>query len=49
MFVELDSKVEIAPKVIVSPFLEKKKENLKFARFFKGAMVVRKHIVNQLI
>jgi hypothetical protein len=46
MFVELDSKVEIAPKVTIPPFLQKKKENLKFLGFFKGAMVVRKHIVN---
>jgi hypothetical protein len=49
MFVELDFKVEIAPKVTIPPFLEKKRENLKFVGFFKDAMVVREHIVNQLI
>jgi hypothetical protein len=41
MFVELDSKVEMAPKVAIPPFLEKKRENLKFLGFFKGAMVVK--------
>lgn len=40
MFVEPDSKVEIAPKVTILPFLKKKKKNLKFVGFFKGAMVV---------
>jgi hypothetical protein len=49
MFVKLDSKVEIAPQVTIPPFLEKKRENLKFVGFFKGTMVVKKHIANQLI
>jgi hypothetical protein len=49
MFVKHDSKVEIAPKVTIPPSLKKKRKNLKFVGFFQGAMVVRKHIGNQLI
>ncbi len=49
MFVEPNSKVEIAAKVTIPPFLKKKKEKLKFVGFFKSATVIRKHFVNQFI
>jgi hypothetical protein len=39
---DLNSTNEDEPRVLISPLLEKKRQNLKFARFLKGAMVIAK-------
>jgi hypothetical protein len=41
-FLDFDSTIEDELKVLILPVLEKKKQNLNFARFLKGAMVIDK-------
>lgn len=44
MFVKPNSKARVTPKVAIPPLLEKKRQNVKFVGFFRGAMVFGKYL-----
>jgi hypothetical protein len=44
MFVEPNFKARVTPKVAIPPLLEKKKQNLKFVKFFKSAIKFSKYL-----
>jgi hypothetical protein len=44
MFAKFDPKVGASPKGTILPLLEKNNWNLKFAKFFRGAMFFGKYL-----